>query len=107
MTEDDELCSICLDPHDVEQPRAWRTLDYRHGFHATCIEAWEREHNVCPLCMGRIRTETLAVPEAPALAVPEARHFAFLIFASILGMALLLLGAVLIGALARRASGKP
>ena len=43
-----EECSICLD--DFESGHPLLQLPCRHLFHPSCIKAWFRGHNFCPLC---------------------------------------------------------
>lgn len=41
-------CSICMD--DVEVGAEVTTLPCSHWFHFTCVEAWLKEHDTCPVC---------------------------------------------------------
>ena len=45
--QQEEDCSICLDPH---AERAALIPACNHYFHNACMERWLEEKNACPLC---------------------------------------------------------
>jgi len=51
--KNEELCSICRDPHNQN---SIQTKDCKHKFHAQCLYRWlERGGNTCPNCRVRIK----------------------------------------------------
>jgi hypothetical protein len=57
-----EACVVCLE----SLPAVPYVLPCKHSFHRTCIEAWETNHNTCPLCREPINLKT-----APTLIIIE------------------------------------
>lgn len=63
-TTDEEPCAICLENYDVapteadpavqEESHLWHTLcqtpSCGHKFGFSCLVAWAKEHNTCPMC---------------------------------------------------------
>lgn len=45
---DGARCTICLEPFGMDDKL--RLIPCRHAFHTTCLDAWLRRVNSCPLC---------------------------------------------------------
>lgn len=59
--QDEEVptCPICIDvlinrEEEAANQQAIKKLSCNHIFHKTCIQAWVRIHNNCPLCRTRV-----------------------------------------------------
>jgi len=51
MTEEEEVCSICLDTIKIEEANSYKLVECSHCFHNDCIIQWFRNgHANCPYC---------------------------------------------------------
>ena len=48
MTNDNEICSICLE--EIEMNQNIRVLNCFHKYHKNCIEEWLNISLICPQC---------------------------------------------------------
>lgn len=55
--EDDNQCTICLDPLSIKPPIPRTILACNHIFHHTCISQWVANQNNCPICRTAISSE--------------------------------------------------
>ncbi|KAE9605389.1 putative transcription factor C2H2 family [Lupinus albus] len=47
-TEEEDVCPICLEEYDVENPKNLTNCD--HQFHLSCILEWMERSDSCPIC---------------------------------------------------------
>ncbi|KAK7295106.1 hypothetical protein RJT34_18010 [Clitoria ternatea] len=48
VTEEEDVCPICLEEYDVENPRNLTKCE--HHFHLSCILEWMERSDSCPIC---------------------------------------------------------
>ncbi|KAK7274384.1 hypothetical protein RIF29_15469 [Crotalaria pallida] len=48
VTEEEDVCPICLEEYDVENPKNLTNCD--HHFHLSCILEWMERSDSCPIC---------------------------------------------------------
>ncbi|XP_027351623.1 probable E3 ubiquitin-protein ligase RHB1A [Abrus precatorius] len=48
VTEEEDVCPICLEEYDVENPRNLTKCE--HHFHLCCILEWMERSDSCPIC---------------------------------------------------------
>ncbi|KAJ0970279.1 hypothetical protein J5N97_023156 [Dioscorea zingiberensis] len=48
MNEEEDVCPICLEEYDFENPRNITKCD--HHFHLACILEWMERSDTCPVC---------------------------------------------------------
>ncbi|GER51159.1 RING/U-box superfamily protein [Striga asiatica] len=54
MKEDESSgCAICLEEYKANETRATISA-CSHRYHATCIKAWLKENDTCPLCRSHV-----------------------------------------------------
>ncbi|GLT78211.1 hypothetical protein SLA2020_497520 [Shorea laevis] len=47
-TEEEDVCPICLEEYDAENPKI--TTKCEHHFHLACILEWMERSDICPVC---------------------------------------------------------
>mmetsp|Transcript_9428 Transcript_9428/g.14494 ORF Transcript_9428/g.14494 Transcript_9428/m.14494 type:complete len:246 (+) Transcript_9428:203-940(+) len=57
VTQDDNICPICLESFDVDNDIIVSPKVCNHKFHDTCILSWLEEHTDCPNCRCEMITE--------------------------------------------------
>ncbi|KAI4355103.1 hypothetical protein L6164_003908 [Bauhinia variegata] len=48
VTEEEDVCPICLEEYDVENPKTLTKCE--HHFHLSCILEWMERSDSCPIC---------------------------------------------------------
>ncbi|KAL1366819.1 probable E3 ubiquitin-protein ligase RHB1A [Arachis hypogaea] len=48
VTEEEDVCPICLEEYDAENPKTLTKCD--HHFHLSCILEWMERSDSCPIC---------------------------------------------------------
>ncbi|XP_004510768.1 probable E3 ubiquitin-protein ligase RHB1A [Cicer arietinum] len=48
VTEEEDVCPICLEEYDVENPKSFTKCE--HHFHLACILEWMERSDSCPIC---------------------------------------------------------
>ncbi|KAH7416242.1 hypothetical protein KP509_14G082200 [Ceratopteris richardii] len=56
--DDDDICSICLDEYDFQDPKM--LIECGHDFHLACILEWMERSNHCPICYKEVDFEELS-----------------------------------------------
>ncbi|XP_057756871.1 probable E3 ubiquitin-protein ligase RHB1A isoform X1 [Arachis stenosperma] len=55
LTEEEDVCPICLEEYDVENPKNLTKCE--HHFHLSCILEWMERSDSCPICDQVLETK--------------------------------------------------